>query len=257
MNPKVFILVFIHFASFFCSKAQTITPNVFPAAGGQFVNGCSLTWTIGEPLNTSLASTSTLLTQGEQQPYILVQLLNVGAFIQGFYRGSGSMISALPADPLNTDSITLELHQPVSPFSCYKKAVSLLSITGSAAFEFDDVIGGKEYYLVLRHRNTLETWSSAPVRVLNNMTYSFSLSASNSYGSNVCNMGDGNFALWSGDVDQNGTIDHTDISSIESSSILFTTGYDQDDITGDNMVELTDYSLIESNFSVGLLVLKP
>ena len=76
------------------------------------------------------------------------------------------------------------------------------------------------------------------------MTYSFALNVSMAYGSNLYNLGDGNFALWSGDVNQDGIVESTDFSAIENDAQNFLSGYIVTDITGDALVESADYSLL-------------
>ncbi len=79
--------------------------------------------------------------------------------------------------------------------------------------------------------------------------------ASTAYGNNMANLGDGNFAVFSGDVDQNGDINQDDFSEVEIGSGYFITGYLNDDLTGDGLIESSDYSLIENN--LGKISAKP
>jgi len=58
------------------ANAQTVSPNVFSSAGAFTTSSTnSLSYTIGEPMITTLSSSSVILTQGFQQP----SLLNVDA----------------------------------------------------------------------------------------------------------------------------------------------------------------------------------
>ena len=89
------------------------------------------------------------------------------------------------------------------------------------------------------------------------MTYDFSSLQSKAYGGNIHALGDGFFAIWSGDVNQDGFIESSDYSSVENSSQLFLFGYVNDDLTGDGIVESADYSLIENNSQLFLIVARP
>ena len=71
------------------------------------------------------------------------------------------------------------------------------------------------------------------------------------------NLSDGNFALWSGDINQDGLIESTDYSSIENSSQNFLFGYVPDDLNGDELVESADYSMIENNSQLFLMIARP
>lgn len=71
-NAAVILLVCFSVAA----NAQTVSPNVFSSAGAFSTSSTnSLSYTIGEPMITTLSSSSVILTQGFQQP----SLLNVDA----------------------------------------------------------------------------------------------------------------------------------------------------------------------------------
>jgi hypothetical protein len=89
------------------------------------------------------------------------------------------------------------------------------------------------------------------------ISYDFTNAISKAYGSNMMDLGDGNFALWSGDVTQDGEIESADYSEIENAVQQFIFQYHVDDVTGDNQVESADYSLIENNVQLFLFVSRP
>ena len=77
-------------------------------------------------------------------------------------------------------------------------------------------------------------------------------------------MGDGNFGLWSGDVSnganqeiQDGVINNSDHVDIENALHLFSTGYVINDLTGDGVVESSDFSLLEHNSVLSVSVIRP
>lgn len=94
------------------ATAQTLTPSVLASSGGYFTGGGnSLSWTMGETFNKTLQSGNYMLTEGEQQPYTFLKLINLRAFIEGYYSG-GSMQpvlynTSLSANPNDCDSIQL------------------------------------------------------------------------------------------------------------------------------------------------------
>ncbi len=61
------------------------------------------------------------------------------------------------------------------------------------------------------------------------------------------------FAIYSGDVNQDGIIDASDISAIENA--VGTTGYVTTDLTGDDFVDASDISIVENN--TGALAITP
>ncbi len=110
-----------------------------------------------------------MLTQGNQQPYIFLKIINLKVFIEGFYLGNRQMQPVLFNDSLNAsptacDSITVELHNATSPYSTFTSVNVLLHTSGSADVRFPTSVLSNSYYIVIRQRNSIETWSKNPVR---------------------------------------------------------------------------------------------
>ncbi|TAH40827.1 MAG: hypothetical protein EYC69_10010 [Bacteroidetes bacterium] len=176
--------------------------------------------------------------------------VSIDAFIEGFYSGNNLMKSALDTSQsgIICDSVRLELRNTLSPFSISHVDTSTINIFGGCKFIFPLSTVGHSFYLVFRHRNTIETWSSTPITFDGEAAYySFTDALNKSYGDNLIDLGDGNFGLISGDVNQDGTINEFDITELESLLQLFSVGYLQPDLTGDWIIEAADFSLIENN----------
>ncbi len=105
--------------------------------------------------------------------------LNLKVFLEGFYLGSGLMKPVLYDNSMSgsstaTDSITVEFHNSVSPYAALYTIKGLLRSNGNAQFVFpaSAIVMGSSYYLAIRHRNSLETWTKNPV-LINSPTVSF------------------------------------------------------------------------------------
>jgi hypothetical protein len=195
--------------------------------------------------------------------------LHLHLFIEGYYLGSGQMVSAI--NPLNPgaecDTLGIELHESFYPYNAVYLDTSILDISGDVDFSFPTTVLGHNYYLAVRHRNALETWSSAPVVFSSrNIFYSFTDHAYKAYGSNQADMGDGNFAFWSGDISdaatmtiglQDGIIESQDYLDMENAVYLIYVGYNYEDLTGDGVVEESDYIIIENNVRAILFTMRP
>jgi hypothetical protein len=182
--------------------------------------------------------------------------LNLKLFIEGLYQGAGQMIGTI--SPTVTDTIIVSLASASPPQQKLFSNVSTLSRNGNGVFSFPSATLGTSYYIVVQHRNCLETWSAIPVLMSTpNKSYDFSTGQSTAFGSNLVNLTDGNFAFWSGDINQDGLIESTDYSSIENSSQNFLFGYVPDDLNGDELVESADYSMIENNSQLFLMIARP
>lgn len=94
--------------------------------------------------------------------------LNLRAFIEGLKSGPGVMTPVLyntgeSTNPLDCDSITIELHNATTPFALVYSVDALLNINGYASANFPVGALGNSYYIVVRTRNGIETWSKLPV----------------------------------------------------------------------------------------------
>ncbi len=185
--------------------------------------------------------------------------LNTNFFIEGFYSGSGTMVEAMTnqgcsgAASGKTDLVTIELHSSTSPYGIVTNGSSAasLSTSGVSGSFFNIAQGSTQYYVVIKHRNALETWSSSTVTFPNSsaVTYDFRYTLTNAHGSRMTDVsGNGTiFALYSGDVDQSGCIDSTDLSIIDTDINNFVYGCVPTDLNGDGNTDLLDYPIAQNN----------
>ena len=90
--------------------------------------------------------------------------LNLQTILEDFYASNSQMQPALflngqSYDPTACDSITIELHDPVQTNTIIASAKTLLHKNGFAQAVFPASIFNQSCYIVIRHRNSLETWS--------------------------------------------------------------------------------------------------
>ncbi|HPI55654.1 MAG TPA: hypothetical protein PLU10_13230, partial [Chitinophagaceae bacterium] len=107
-------------------------------------------------------------------PCNLNRVVNVKAFIQGYYIGASNMTTVLMNEGIGSsatdvDSIILELKDPYT-LSTEGTSTSVLQTDGSCMFTFTSVPHAM-YYLAVKHRNSLETWSANPVLLTDNTNY--------------------------------------------------------------------------------------
>lgn len=89
--------------------------------------------------------------------------VNLRMFIEGMYSGNGTMYQGEGLGASVSDSITLSLAQTVSPYNIVATKTSTLNTNGIVNFSFPTSLLNDSYYLVIKQRNTLETWSKNPV----------------------------------------------------------------------------------------------
>ena len=92
--------------------------------------------------------------------------LNLRIFFEGFYIVGGRMKAIVHPDnhPDLFDSVTVELHESFSPYALLYSSIQLLTTDGFGSFYFPSQPSGHSYYIVVRHRNSVATWSKYPVQ---------------------------------------------------------------------------------------------
>jgi triacylglycerol esterase/lipase EstA (alpha/beta hydrolase family) len=155
------------------------------------------------------------------------------------------------------DTVRVFLRSSSSPFNVVDSAVSRLNADGNDILEFLNASAGS-YYVQVKHRNGLETWSSAPVSFSNGITslLDFTTAQSIAYGNNLV-LKSGKWCIYSGDVEGDGAIDATDLALIDNDASGFATGYLSTDLDGNEFVDGTDYALADNNASNFVSVIRP
>ena len=171
--------------------------------------------------------------------------------IEGFYDDVNDVHNIL-------DVVYVYLADPNPPHNFVDTAVMYLDnllLLNEAAFY--NVPAGN-YYIVLKHRNALQTWSAAPVFIYDDPSYyNFTTSSSNAFGDNMILKGT-RWCLYSGDVNQDETIDGTDLQEIDNDAFYFVFGQLLNtDLNGDDFVDGGDFLLADNNAANFISVVRP
>lgn len=170
--------------------------------------------------------------------------VNVKIALDGFYdKGKGEMNYC--------DVIKLALRETSPPYQIIEEASATFDKSNlTAVFYFKQIPEGN-FYLQVKHRNSVEVWSreggeSVPEDYI--LNYDFTDSKSKTYGECLQNI-DKTFCFYSGDVDQDGIIDATDISTVDNDVLqCLQEGYYATDLNGDNYVDAADWSIIDKYY---------
>jgi hypothetical protein len=150
------------------------------------------------------------------------------------------------------DTVKAFLRQNHSPYTIKDSSVSLIdSVTFSGNFVFTNATSGN-YYIQIRHRNSITTWSKNPGEIIEAeipKTYDFTSGQVQSFGSNSVQVDSSpvRYGIYCGDVNQNGTVDLSDVVLISNDASNFLQGYLDTDITGDRIVDLNDITMTYNN----------
>lgn len=169
--------------------------------------------------------------------------LNLTAYIQGFYNPS--------SNTMVRDTMTVFLRNNTVPYAVVDQAKAYLTTTGTGSYVFNNAVNGVNYYLQLKQRNLIETWSKSPgqsftASVLN---YDFTSATAQAFGSNQINVDNSpvKFASYNADANQDGIVDLGDGGLIDNDAFNFVTGYIATDADGDGLVDLADATLADNN----------
>ena len=173
--------------------------------------------------------------------------LNLTAAIEGLWNGS-TMVS---------DTVSVELRNIASPFALVESKKIFLNSNSTGSLLFTTPLDGTQYYLVIKHRNSIETWSTIGVQFsAGNLSYDFTTAQNKAYGNNL-KLVNGRWCLYSGDVNQDGFIDINDQSQVFIDNVLGSSGYIVTDLNGDLYTEVADLNIVFYNRVLGVSRQKP
>lgn len=175
--------------------------------------------------------------------------LELTALIQGLYNENTNLMVS--------DTATVYLRNSSSPYGIIDSDMSVLNSEGTGNFYFSNALNGISYFLVIKHRNSIETWSSAPQTFAeSSASFNFTVSINQAYGNNQIQKGS-RFCIYNGEITNDGVIDASDMAIIENDAAGFKKGYIISDLTGDDIVDGSDMSIAENNASNFIGVITP
>lgn len=178
--------------------------------------------------------------------------ISLKLFIQGYILQEDStlMASSLKnqlagSDSTVADEIVVELHDAKAPHNTLHCVTADLKTDGSLTARLPAIFSGKPYFIAIKHRSALETWSATAPELKDGYHYDFSSAAGKAYGSNQIQVAENQFAFYSGDIDQDGMIALGDSEVIEDEASNFKSGKFTSDLNGDGNVDILDISVHE------------
>ncbi|MBK8982636.1 MAG: hypothetical protein IPM38_10035 [Ignavibacteria bacterium] len=174
--------------------------------------------------------------------YLRSVTINVTTAMEGF-------LNSITGNLNMRDTVRVYLRNNTSPYNALDSSKAIIdSVSMKGIYKFYNITNGT-YYLQVRHRNSIETWSSAGGESMTTgsiYNYDFTTSDSQAYGNNMV-LKDGEYCLYSGDVNQDGLVDLTDNFLIDNDAIAFMTGYLSTDVNGDSVTDLSDAVIADNN----------
>ncbi len=180
--------------------------------------------------------------------------LNLKIIQEGYFNTAYDMLNI-------RDTVRAYLHNNTSPYALIDSAISVTdSVSFSAVFRFTYAPDGN-YFIAVKHRNTIETWSASGLTLTSGNTVNYDMTSLNSqsYGNNMIQVDNSpvRYAIFSGDVNQDGIIDASDLSETDNDAFNSLSGYIRTDVTGDDFTDAADVSIVDNNSFIQASVVSP
>lgn len=180
--------------------------------------------------------------------------LNLKCYAEGFYNSATNiMTKIIPA--------TVSLRRSVSPYTIVSSVSTNLDVNGNAnSLSFNIPYPGT-YYIVVKNWNMVTTWTLVPQSFTVGATtnYDFSAAVNQAFGNNLKQVDDtpARWGVYEGDVNQDGSVNNTDLTSVHSASTSYSTGNIVTDLTGDEIIDVDDLLIVRNNEANAVIVVKP
>jgi hypothetical protein len=193
-------------------------------------------------------------------------VVNVKLFIEGYYDATTSAMrpvlanQGVGASTTNVDTVTIELHNATAPYALVATTTAMLQTDGNAVATFSTAPTGS-LYIVVKHRNSVQTWSATAQTVGSAaLTYDFTNAANKAFGDNMIMLGSGVYGIYSGDFNQDGYVDIFDFPSYDGvnqsgGTLDFT--YEVTDLNGDGYIDIFDFPIYDQNNQGGVQSILP
>jgi hypothetical protein len=212
---------------------NSIATSQFTIPSGYLIGSTQYFWRVAAINSGGQGPYSSVFNFTTKQTFFL----NLKVYLEGFYNGTTQM----------KDSMKVYLANPTTPFAFKDSTNAIVDSTGNTSLSFGNATNGS-YFIVVKHRNHLETWCAAPqVFSTGNVTnFNFTDNITKAYGSNMKQVGSV-FVLYGGDANQDGFVNATDYPIFKTQFGL--SGYMSADFNGDSFVDGYDAPILYNNFS--------
>jgi hypothetical protein len=144
------------------------------------------------------------------------------------------------------EDMTVELHDAVD-YSLVDTAVGTLQTDGTLSVTFNTAAAGS-HFIAVKGSNIVQTWSALPQTIgAAPLSYDFSSASSQAYGDNMLEAETGVWVFYSGDLNQDLTIDSSDSDALLDDVANSNFGALATDLNGDGSVDPSDTDIFFPN----------
>ena len=150
------------------------------------------------------------------------------------------------------DTVQIMLYDSMSNAIVYS-IKSIVDTGGICQILIPNAYANSRYYIGIKHRGSIETWTNSSVFLNNGIVYNFTTAATKAYGANLKDDGTGIFLIYNGDINQDGSVDFNDYPDLDIGSYNGDFGYFPTDLNGDASVDFNDYPILDINSYDGII----
>ncbi len=182
---------------------------------------------------------------GEQIPWCacrFIHAISINSIIEGLYNPEPNRLN-------RKDTLTIELRHETAPYDLFSSQKLVLDSINFSSYLVFNTLGAGKLYIVIKHFNSIETWSKIPDFYYYNLLeyYNFTDSAQSAYGNNLKLIGT-KYTMYSGDVNQDKVIDVIDVSLVDNGVTNYLMGrFIPEDLNGDDIVDAADVQIADNN----------
>jgi len=187
-------------------------------------------------------------------------IISIAPFFTGVYQLSvklGIEGLFLENSHRKSDSVTILVRSSIAPFLPVDSGSAWLDSSTLTA-SITKLIQPGNYYIIIKYKNGMETWSKPGGEPLGNGNYfyDFTSSASQAYGNNLV-LKDGLYCIYSGNVNGDDVIDAEDLLAVDNAVFNYAPGTSIANLNGDNIVDIEDMAICDNNARAIRVVERP
>jgi hypothetical protein len=188
--------------------------------------------------------------------------LNITVFLEGLFNGTNGIVKVqdcldgeTPIDLFTgstSDTLTVQIAQITDPyFILHSEHGVPINIDGTMTMNTIPGTFTNSYYIVIKHRNHIETWSQIVSFAGQVINYNFTDAVSKAWGDNMIKIGS-KYYLYAGDTNKDQYVDGFDLANTFNLNKKGSYGYQLSDINGDGFIDGFDLAKVFNNNKKGV-----
>jgi hypothetical protein len=188
--------------------------------------------------------------------------LNLTLFLEGLYNGVNGLVKVQDCDDgensfdlftgIITDTLTVQLANTTAPYATVFTLHGVpINTNGTITISTIPGVLSGSYYIVIKHRNHIETWSQITSFAGATTNYNFTDALSKAWGNNMVLVGSA-YCIYTGDTNLDEYVDGFDLIITFNLNKLGGFGYQVSDINADGFIDGFDLIRVFNNNKKGV-----